>query len=590
MIARRSTFALALASTALFALSAYADSRVGVTSAVNPSAAGTPPGETSRQLTVGSDIQFRERVITTTDGQAQILFLDQSSLLIGPNSTVVIDEFVYDPATNKGNIAATLTQGSFRYIGGKLSKQGNATLKTPVATLGIRGSDVTINYDAAKALMNVVTTHGSASLATVTEVLNLRGGFGAVVSGNDGKVGPPTALTAAQIAAANGAFEGQPGKNAGSGKPPTDGDVAKSGLSSSVEAKSVALTEPAAGGTPGSGAPLQVPFTPSNNDTPPTVVQQKSTEKKNAEPSSPPPAPGDTRSNRVMNGYVAGVGVTSSEGSASYRIANSVPEDVLVQTVADAQGGGRVLAKFAYHPADSAPIGSAQLQFGDPPGSAPATQSVFTDDSTFAATQASSSSAGLAKVDGQNVSAIAVLVSIPNGTPVGVFTGEQGTGPACTCTYVTWGAWTVTMQAGAAVSHTVPRGFWVAGVLPNVNDPSPTGTASFSGTAIGVIESQSGQPMASGSFTNNYNFTQRTGRVDITNFAGKSFGGTVGAGSDWRNYSGAVSGSSLNGTVNGSFYGNRDANGQLQTPKETAGNFNVQGSGFKASGVFLGAR
>src|SRR5690348_2267978 len=130
--------------------SADSDTRVGVTSAVNPSAAGTRPGSDARQLTVGSDVVFRERVVTTTDGQAQILFLDQSSLLIGPNSTVVIDEFVYDPATNKGNIAATLTQGSFRYIGGKLSKQGAATLKTPVATLGIRGSDVTVGYDSTK--------------------------------------------------------------------------------------------------------------------------------------------------------------------------------------------------------------------------------------------------------------------------------------------------------------------------------------------------------------------------------------------------------------------------------------------------------
>src|SRR6185295_14652697 len=112
-------------------------------------------------------------------------------LLIGPNSTVVIDEFVYDPATNKGNIAATLTQGSFRYIGGKLSKQGNATLKTPVATLGIRGSDVTIGYNSSTTQMNVVTTHGNATLQAGNDVLTLRGGFGTTVSGGqaDGAVG-----------------------------------------------------------------------------------------------------------------------------------------------------------------------------------------------------------------------------------------------------------------------------------------------------------------------------------------------------------------------------------------------------------------
>jgi hypothetical protein len=250
-------------------LAANAETRVGVTGAVNPSASGTPPGAGSRQLTVGSDIEFRERLITTTDGQAQILFLDQSSLLIGPNSTVVIDEFVYDPATNKGNMAATLTQGSFRYIGGKLSKQGNATLKTPVATLGIRGSDVTVDYDAITAKMNVITTHGIASLRTASEVLNLPGGFGTTVSGS--QISTPTSLTAARIATANRPFEGLPGRNAGSGKPPTNGDVAKSGLSSTVEARGAASTEPGAGGAPGSG-PLVIPFTPGTNDTPQKVL------------------------------------------------------------------------------------------------------------------------------------------------------------------------------------------------------------------------------------------------------------------------------------------------------------------------------
>jgi hypothetical protein len=133
-------------------------------------------------------------------------------------------------------------------------------------------------------------------------------------------------------------------------------------------------------------------------------------------------------------------------------------------------------------------------------------------------------------------------------------------------------------------------GLWVAGKLPNVNDPSPQGAATFSGAALGIVQNGGGQYFASGSFTNNYNFTQRTGNVSISNFDGRSFGGTVSAGADWRNYSGALSGSGLTGSLNGSFYGNRTAGGQLQTPQETAGNFNVGNSGYAASGIFVGRR
>ena len=69
--------ALTASVTLLQAPAAPADTRVGVTGAVNPSAAGTPPGADTRQLTERSDIEFRERVVTTKDGQAKILFLDQ---------------------------------------------------------------------------------------------------------------------------------------------------------------------------------------------------------------------------------------------------------------------------------------------------------------------------------------------------------------------------------------------------------------------------------------------------------------------------------------------------------------------------------
>ena len=566
------------ASVALGHGAAHADTRVGVAGAVNPSASGTPPGAVSRQLAVGTDIQFRERVITTADGQAQILFLDQSSLLIGPNSTVVIDEFVYDPATNKGNIAATLTQGSFRYIGGKLSKQGNATLKTPVATLGIRGSDVTVGYNNATSQMNIVTTHGNATLQTGTDVVNLRGGFGATVTG--GQVSPPTALTAQQIAAANGQFEGQPGKTGGATQTPTNGDVAKSGLSSSVEAKGLASTEPGAGGGAGGITSFAAPIQLTTNDTqkvpelppdPPPCVSGC------FPPPPPPPPQPEGRTSRVMNGYVAGIGITAGNGVASYGITNDSPETVVVQTVADAQGTGRVFAKFTYQPVGGGIIRSAELQFGDAPGAAPAIQSTFTNDSTFHATQTASASAGLGKIDGTNANVIALMRAEPAGTL---------TGQACTCSYVTWGVWTATLQTDTNVTNVAPRGLWVAGVLPSVNDPSPQGSAIFNGTAIGVVESDPSR-LHSGQFTNNYNFTQRSGLVTISNFNGTTFTSTVNAGSDWRNYSGTVSpASNLTGTVNGSFFGN-----QAQGPKETGGNFNVQGAnGYRASGIFLGSR
>jgi hypothetical protein len=102
---------------------ARADQRVGIDSAVNPAAMGIPPGALPRRLVLGQDVVFNERITTEAGGQTQILFVDESTLSVGPNANMVIDQFVYDPNTGAGKFAASLTRGVFRFVGGKLSKQ-----------------------------------------------------------------------------------------------------------------------------------------------------------------------------------------------------------------------------------------------------------------------------------------------------------------------------------------------------------------------------------------------------------------------------------------------------------------------------------
>lgn len=122
--------------------------QAGVTGAVNPAAQGEPPGLDARDLSLGLDVFRDERIQTDDGGLAQLLFLDQSTLTVAPNSEIVIDEFVYDPDTDTGQITMSATRGVFRFIGGQLSKQGAVTVNTPTATIGIRGSNTDITVTA----------------------------------------------------------------------------------------------------------------------------------------------------------------------------------------------------------------------------------------------------------------------------------------------------------------------------------------------------------------------------------------------------------------------------------------------------------
>jgi FecR protein len=134
-----STLATALAAAAPAMVQQGMAQQIGTATAVNPSTEGTPPGGVTTTLTIGARVLHKERIHTSPTGSVQLLFLDKSTLSIAPNTTLVIDEFVYDPASKSGHMLTKLTQGTLQYIGGELSHQGAVTVETPAAVIGIRG-------------------------------------------------------------------------------------------------------------------------------------------------------------------------------------------------------------------------------------------------------------------------------------------------------------------------------------------------------------------------------------------------------------------------------------------------------------------
>ena len=128
-----------LLATALVMAPAALAQQVGTATAVNPETDSTPPGGSTVALTVGAKVVHKERIHTTPSGSVQLLFLDKSSLSIGPNTSILIDEFVYDPSSGNGHMVAKLTEGAMRYVGGQLSHEGAVTISTADATIGIRG-------------------------------------------------------------------------------------------------------------------------------------------------------------------------------------------------------------------------------------------------------------------------------------------------------------------------------------------------------------------------------------------------------------------------------------------------------------------
>src|SRR5262245_293039 len=133
---------------AMLALPALADPRVGVTSATTGGPTGKPPAQAERVLHVGVDVQANEIVTTGANDRAHLLFLDGSSLTVGPQARLTIDKFVYDPNSKLGVLAVNASQGVLRFVGGKISKTAPVTVITPSATLSIRGGIMIVSADA----------------------------------------------------------------------------------------------------------------------------------------------------------------------------------------------------------------------------------------------------------------------------------------------------------------------------------------------------------------------------------------------------------------------------------------------------------
>jgi hypothetical protein len=189
-----------VAGLALFT-TAQAQSRIGVTQATENKPIGKPPGGVDRVLRVGTDVQANEIISTAANDRAHLVFLDGTTLTIGPSSQLTVDKFVYDPTTQKGELAVNATKGVFRVIGGRISKTSAITVTTPSATMGIRGGIMVFGVQASATTS--IFVYGNSMTVTangVTQTVTVPGLSVSTPTG--GTPGAPTIVVQGDLAAA----------------------------------------------------------------------------------------------------------------------------------------------------------------------------------------------------------------------------------------------------------------------------------------------------------------------------------------------------------------------------------------------------
>ncbi len=94
----------------------------------------------SRSLTQGGAVYLGDKVETGIFGHVDIEFSDHTRLAVGPNSSMMIDDYVVRSPGRLKSFGLKTARGAFRFLTGDSPKQAY-NIKTPTATIGIRGTE-----------------------------------------------------------------------------------------------------------------------------------------------------------------------------------------------------------------------------------------------------------------------------------------------------------------------------------------------------------------------------------------------------------------------------------------------------------------
>jgi len=87
--------------------------------------------------------------VQTGNGRVEITFIDDSTVKVTEHSKLVIDDFVYSGKPSTSRMALRFASGTARFATGQSGKmnKGNINLRTPTATIAVRGTDFATTVD-----------------------------------------------------------------------------------------------------------------------------------------------------------------------------------------------------------------------------------------------------------------------------------------------------------------------------------------------------------------------------------------------------------------------------------------------------------
>jgi len=152
-----------------------------------------------RDLKIKSNILKKDVIETSKRARLQIMFNDDTIASLGPKSTMIVNDFNWNE--KQGRFNAEAKEGIFRIMGGKIVKNSpeNFKIKTPVASIGIRGSMFAFRVNATKLSIVFLGGKGIDITTNFGKVALIKPGFGTNISKVSKKIDTPRKFTVQEI-------------------------------------------------------------------------------------------------------------------------------------------------------------------------------------------------------------------------------------------------------------------------------------------------------------------------------------------------------------------------------------------------------
>jgi hypothetical protein len=97
----------------------------------------------------GTPLHQGSALSTQAGSSLGVVFGDNTIMSFGPNTSLTVEEYMYEPSAGKLKLGARMGKGTLNYVSGGIAKlQPEAvSVKTPTGMIGVRGTQFLLKVD-----------------------------------------------------------------------------------------------------------------------------------------------------------------------------------------------------------------------------------------------------------------------------------------------------------------------------------------------------------------------------------------------------------------------------------------------------------